>query len=516
MHETNNKKRRPVSTRSQSMEDKWLAFARTRLRIPLQVSDLPMQLREEVGTYSPFLEKNGLSLLSSDSHPNLLTQGQFMFWPQDESLQGVSPPQPGSYVQPAEDRPIGIDLFAGAGGLSLGFEQAGFDIAACVEIDPIHCATHEYNFPYSASICASVTNLTGSEIRRRAGIGDRDIDVVFGGAPCQGFSMIGKRVLDDPRNQLVSHYVRLVAELRPKYCVFENVKGLTVGKHVQFLKELISSLEAAGYRVALPYRVLNAADYGVPQNRHRLFLLAARLDQTAPDYPAPNAKKTNVVAAISDLPDADQFDRLLHCDATSVDWETHSEYARRLRGLADDPANFGYAREFDARLLTSSLRTLHTQDSKKRFLETPAGETEPVSRFFKLASDGQCNTLRAGTDSARGAFTSPRPIHPELPRVITVREAARLHSYPDWFRFHVTKWHGFRQIGNSVPPLLARAVASEIIRALGLCPEKPTKLLTSGNPSLLSFTMKQAAAHFGVSPSVVGQRTRTTPEADND
>ena len=516
MHETNNKKRRPVSTRSQSMEDKWLAFARTRLRIPLQVSDLPMQLREEVGTYSPFLEKNGLSLLSSDSHPNLLTQGQFMFWPQDESLQGVSPPQPGSYVQPAEDRPIGIDLFAGAGGLSLGFEQAGFDIAACVEIDPIHCATHEYNFPYSASICASVTNLTGSEIRRRAGIGDRDIDVVFGGAPCQGFSMIGKRALDDPRNQLVSHYVRLVAELRPKYCVFENVKGLTVGKHVQFLKELISSLETAGYRVALPYRVLNAADYGVPQNRHRLFLLAARLDQTAPDYPAPNAKKTNVVAAISDLPDADQFDRLLHCDATSVDWETHSEYARRLRGLADDPANFGYAREFDARLLTSSLRTLHTQDSKKRFLETPAGETEPVSRFFKLASDGQCNTLRAGTDSARGAFTSPRPIHPELPRVITVREAARLHSYPDWFRFHVTKWHGFRQIGNSVPPLLARAVASEIIRALGLCPEKPTKPLTSGNPSLLSFTMKQAAAHFGVSPSVVGQRTRTTPEADND
>src|SRR5512141_1485708 len=104
------------------------------------------------------------------------------------------------------DRPIGIDLFAGAGGLSLGFEQAGFDIVAAVEIDPIHCATHEYNFPNSVAICASVIDTSGEEIRRKASIGDIDIDVVFGGAPCQGFSLIGKRALDDPRNQLVFHY----------------------------------------------------------------------------------------------------------------------------------------------------------------------------------------------------------------------------------------------------------------------------------------------------------------------
>lgn len=122
-------------------------------------------------------------------------------------------------------RPIGIDLFAGAGGLSLGFEQAGFDIAAAVEIDPIHCATHEYNFPNSTAICASVVDITGEEIRRKAHLGDADIDVVFGGAPCQGFSMIGKRALDDPRNQLVFHFVRLVSELQPKYFVF-RAKGV--------------------------------------------------------------------------------------------------------------------------------------------------------------------------------------------------------------------------------------------------------------------------------------------------
>jgi DNA (cytosine-5)-methyltransferase 1 len=142
----------------------------------------------------------------------------------------------------------------------LGFEQAGFDVVAAVEIDPIHCAVHECNFPNSAVICASVADLTGNEVRRRCGLGDNEIDCVFGGAPCQGFSMIGKRVLDDPRNQLVFHYVRLVRELKPKYCVFENVKGLTVGKHKQFLSELIETLNQAGYEILLPYKVLNAAD----------------------------------------------------------------------------------------------------------------------------------------------------------------------------------------------------------------------------------------------------------------
>ena len=169
------------------------------------------------------------------------------------------------------NRPIGIDLFAGAGGMSLGFEQAGFDIAAAVEIDPIHCATHEYNFPHTTTICASVLDLTGDEIRSRSQLGSREIDVVFGGAPCQGFSLMGKRVFDDLRNQLVFHYVRLVKELNPKYCVFENVKGLTLGKHAQFLDELIESLGNAGYDVLTPYQVLNAADYGVPQDRRRLF-----------------------------------------------------------------------------------------------------------------------------------------------------------------------------------------------------------------------------------------------------
>lgn len=412
-------------------------------------------------------------------------------------------------------RPIGIDLFAGAGGLSLGFEQAGFDIAAAVEIDPIHCATHEYNFPRCKTICASVTDIAGDEIRRLAGLGDRDIDVVFGGAPCQGFSMIGKRALDDPRNQLVFHYVRIVAELQPKYCIFENVKGLTLGKHSDFLKELIEALGDAGYDVALPYKVLNAADYGVPQDRKRLFLVGTRRGLAPAVYPQPLAERVTVAEAIADLPDANAFEELSSSDEVRTAWNTEATYALRLRRLEADPHDFGYERDFDRDLLTSSLRTEHTALSQERFLATEPGKTEPISRFRKLPLDGLCNTLRAGTDSARGAFTSPRPIHPTLPRVITVREAARLHSFPDWFRFHATKWHGFRQIGNSVPPLLGRAIAGSVAQALGVAPSKPAETLQLGNTELLNFDMSRAARYFDVPHDTIAQRTRKSTAKDS-
>ena len=104
-------------------------------------------------------------------------------------------------------RPIGIDLFAGAGGMTLGFEQAGFDIPISVELDPIHCAIHKFNFPFWSILCRNVVNITGDEIRGKLNIPNQEIDVIFGGPPCQGFSMIGKRALDDPRNALMSHFL---------------------------------------------------------------------------------------------------------------------------------------------------------------------------------------------------------------------------------------------------------------------------------------------------------------------
>src|SRR3569833_3160037 len=146
-------------------------------------------------------------------------------------------------------RPIGVDLFAGAGGMSLGFEQSGFDVLTAVELDPVHCATYEFNIPFSSVLCASVAEITGVELRRNSPIGDADVDVVFGGPPCQGFSHIGRRSLDDPRNTLIRHFMRLVVELQPKYFVMENVRGLTIGQHRRLLLELIDAFKDAGYQV---------------------------------------------------------------------------------------------------------------------------------------------------------------------------------------------------------------------------------------------------------------------------
>ena len=179
-----------------------------------------------------------------------------------------------------------------------------------------------------------------------------------------------------------------------------------------------------------------------------------------------------------------------------------------MRGQVEDPTDFSHPRISDPSLLTSSRRTEHTALSQRRFAETEHGKTEPISRFHKLDPDGVCNTLRAGTASDRGAFTSPRPIHYRYPRVITVREAARLHSYPDWFRLHSTKWHGFRQIGNSVPPMLARAVARELMRAMGVRPKKPKTAIALGDERLLYIDMARASSRFGVSADTIAKRSR--------
>ncbi len=434
-----------------------------------------------------------------------------------------------SMSQTPQSRPIAVDLFAGAGGMTLGFEQAGFDVLAAVEIDPIHCAVHQYNFPLWSTLCCDIVDLSGDKIRKFSSIGSQDIDVVFGGPPCQGFSLIGKRLLEDSRNLLVFHFVRIVLELQPKFFVFENVKGMATGKHQVFLQELIDKIEYYGFQVQQPYQVLNAAYYGVPQNRERLFLLGSRSDFSPPFYPEPRSIPRNSKAshlnqqqpntptvweALQDLPNINYYAKLKQQDWVKTKFKEASFYGQLMRGIAELDDDYSYPRIYNTRILTSSLRTEHTPKSRRRFKLTLPGKTEPISRFHKLNPDGLCNTLRAGTPSSRGAHTSARPIHPFTPRCITVREAARLHSYPDWFRFHVTKWHGFRQIGNSVPPFLAKAVAAEIVKNLGIFPSKPQTKLKLGDEELLQFGMSKAAKYYGVESDSIKPRSRKPKKAE--
>ncbi|MGL5034598.1 MAG: DNA cytosine methyltransferase, partial [Microcystaceae cyanobacterium] len=394
----------------------------------------------------------------------------------------------------------------------------GFDVRAAVEVDPIHAAVHHFNFPNTVIIPQSVATLTAPMIRQQTQIGEQAIAVVFGGAPCQGFSLMGQRAFDDPRNFLVKEFVRLVKELQPDYFLFENVKGLTLGHHRQFLEELITEFAAINYQVGSPWRVLNASNYGVPQNRERLILLGAKQDLPLPVYPqaftqAPNKKGNLPLAptcreAIADLPEAEDYEALWTRDfVTTKKWGKASPYARQMRCLDSQGWFWGYQRQWHSNLLSASTRTDHSDISRRRFAETEPGTVEPISRFFRLPANGVANTLRAGTDSARGAFTSPRPIHYDRPRCITVREMARLHGFPDWFRFHSTKWHGARQIGNAVPPPLARALALEIIKVLEITPETPTTVLKLGNLELLQMVMTEAAQFWG-NPVPIAQRDR--------
>lgn len=438
-------------------------------------------------------------------------------------------------VSNSQTRPIAIDLFAGAGGMTLGFEMAGFDVPVSVELDPIHCATHQFNFPFWSVLCRSVAEVTAEDIRRVGNLGDRQIDVIFGGPPCQGFSQMGKRSIGDPRNQLMLDFARLVLELQPKYFVIENVKGLTVGRHRYVLDKVQEQMENCGYEILLPYQVLNAANYGVPQSRERLFLLGCKKGLEMPRYPeaitdnpktkyAKSSRKKKKISntkilpnaptikeAIADLPQIEKYPELLKQDWLKVEdgeYGEPSDYAKKMRGLAFCEGDYSYDRLYDPTILTGCSRTKHSQESKDRFAATPAGKNEPISRFHKLHGEGISNTLRAGTPSNRGAHTSPRPIHFALPRCITVREAARLHSYPDWFRFHATKWHGFRQIGNSVPPLLALSIAREVIRVLDCQPSKPEAKQSLGEESWLKLNISEAANFYGVERNVIAPRKR--------
>jgi len=353
-----------------------------------------------------------------------------------------------------DDRPLAIDLFCGAGGLSLGFVQAGFNIIAAIDSDPLNAATYGQNFPSTTVICDDIFRLTARDIREAAQLDEgQHIDVVFGGPPCQGFSTIGKRDIADPRNRLLAEFCRLVQELSPRLFVMENVAGLMYRESRCILEQSLGRLEEGSYKWVTPVRILDAQDYGVPQRRRRVFVLGFKKGEQQPLYPAPRRTGPTVWEAISDLSHIARRRNLLAADVFVGSLGSPSAYAKKLRARSK-------GRVSGCRLCC------HDSTVVDRFRKTAPGETEAVSRFARLDKRKVAPTIRAGTPRSHGSFTAARPIHPTQPRCITVREAARLQSFPDWFTFHPTQWHGFQQVGNAVPPYLAHAVARGVLRAL--------------------------------------------------
>ncbi len=345
--------------------------------------------------------------------------------------------------------PTVIDLFAGVGGLSLGFEMEGFDILLANEFDQSIATAYKENHKSTNVVVGDITSLDLSKV---FGEYVNKIDVVIGGPPCQGFSQKGKRkTINDERNFLFKHYVEVVKFVKPKYFVMENVPNLLTAEKGFFLNEIKGLFKGYGYSIR--YGILNAADYGVPQNRRRAIIIGKYL-ATPPELPLPCKQKVTIWDAISDL-----------AYLESGEGEFEQEYRNSPKSDYEKKMRKG------SKILYNHMATKHSALALERLSLIPpnAGkEILPKEHITKSVYSGTWSrmkqndvavtiTTRFDTPSS-GKFT-----HPFLNRAITVREAARLQSFPDTFKFIGSKMSQMKQVGNAVPPLLARKIARVIM-----------------------------------------------------
>ena len=369
------------------------------------------------------------------------------------------------------EHPAVIDLFCGVGGLTLGAARAGFHIAAAVDIDSRMVQTFAANFPNCRHIETDIAQLRGDELLDWAGMKHKTLHGIIGGPPCQGFSRIGRRSQNDLRNHLFDHFLRLVAEIRPWFYLLENVLGVLDTQFAQVRKNAFARLD--GY-LNLDPLVLKASSFGAATNRERVFFLGY-----LPEYvdsikgadfnPPPHIDNVIVETALRGLDPSVSPDRQtgeqgwqeLTCRPEGAFW---SKIFDEVPDGIGEPNAILQLKKYNC--VSGCIGTRHTAAVIARFSELAEGAVDGPSRAVRLHRKGFCPTLRAGTGPDRGSFQALRPIHPTEPRVITPREAARLQGFPDWFVFDDTKWHSFRQIGNSVSPILAEAVLKLIARSL--------------------------------------------------
>ena len=362
-----------------------------------------------------------------------------------------------------------IDLYCGVGGLSLGAARAGFHIAAGVDNDPIAMESHGKNYPRTKHLTKDVSQLNGDDLLKLAELHKGQLDGLVGGPPCQGFSHMGRRDPMDSRNNLFVDFFRLVKESQPKFFLAENVPGILDEQYESIIKRAMR-LVSDKYILIGPFKVI-ASDYGAPTIRTRVFFFGFKkryFDDIGPEFFGVNGSITPVTVknALEGLPT--RIDPRWLSEESSwrqVGKMKKGNFADSVTGRIPegigDPVSL--ERYIGKNEVSGFLATRHDAKVRKRFACVPQGSTDPISRAPRLDPDGYCPTLRAGTGKDRGSYQSLRPIHPTADRVITPREGARLQGFPDWFLFNPTKWHSFRQIGNSVSPIVAEDILRRIL-----------------------------------------------------
>lgn len=351
-----------------------------------------------------------------------------------------------------------IDLFAGCGGLSKGFMDAGFNIIVGVDNDQAALNTFALNHNGAVAMKADLSKQeTFDEIKRIAG--ERSIDVVIAGPPCQGFSLTGPRNFDDERNTLYLAVIEIVKQYNPKAFIIENVPGMATLYEGQIKEEILRRFRNLGYNIDC--KILCAADYGVPQIRKRLIFMGIRKDIGEPKFPEPTFTRENYRTcrdAVSDLPSLENDMGAEEAEYTS---EPKTEYQKLMRGKMI--------------VLHNHLGTNHTQMVRDTIALVPEGgnykdlpEGWGESRKFHMAW-----TRLDGNAPARTVDTGHRNLfHYTYNRIPTVRESARMQSFPDDFIFTGTKTQQSRQVGNAVPPLLGQVLGETLIKIIqGSCNE---------------------------------------------
>lgn len=345
---------------------------------------------------------------------------------------------------------LGIDLFAGAGGMSLGAISAGVKVQIAVENDQYASMSYSYNHPDIEVLTEDIRNVTLADFNKR-----NDQTIVFGGPPCKGFSTSNQRTRTraNPNNWLYKEFLRIIEQIKPDWVLFENVKGIQETEGGEFLECIKESLESYGYTISCG--VLNASDFGVPQNRSRLFIIGS-LHRIKVDLPAPTVlKPISVIEAIGDLPPLSNGASSCKMSYRPV---RPSKYAKSLRGELKESHNHLVTRNADYII--------------KRYRYVPPGgnwEDIPVRLMRNYKDRNECHTgiyhrLHPEEPSkVIGNYRKNMVIHPYEDRGLSVREAARLQSFPDWFVFRGSIGFQQEQVGNAVPPLLAKAVFNAIV-----------------------------------------------------
>jgi DNA (cytosine-5)-methyltransferase 1 len=369
-----------------------------------------------------------------------------------------------------------VDLFCGAGGLSHGFEMAGFRIGAAIDADPVAAETYRLQHPEVPFFIEDVRQIRGKHLKEAAG---GHVDLVIGGPSCQGFSTHGKRDPDDPRNYLFREFVRLVKEIGPSWVVMENVKGLLTYDRGRYRDEIHASFRRIGYRIES--RVLRAVDFGVPQFRERLFFIATRTALPI-TFPTPTHAAPEVAPMLGLEPYVTVRDAIGDLDLIGEEGESfgyqaqpETSYQRYARRYAPKRLTLHRARRVSKLAMSiitkvpqgAGIRAIPPHKLPERFrrmrtISTGALRRDCTTLYYRLSWDKPSYTITCYfTNVSSGPF-----VHPSENRALTPREAARLQSFPDRYRFFDKQVQ--RQIGNAVPPLLAKAVASEVFSKVGI------------------------------------------------